>query len=65
MVCLVFYYHYSRLKVANKYTIEEDEIKKISYNISKSPILEIVYDMLDKAFKRFGALSALWVPKMS
>lgn len=25
----VFYYHYNRLKIANKYAIEEDEIKKI------------------------------------
>lgn len=31
----------------------------ISYNISKSPNLEQVYDMLDKAFKRFEHLDGL------
>ena len=31
----------------------------ISYNISKSPNLEQVYDMLDKAFARFDSLDGL------
>lgn len=31
----------------------------ISYNISRSPNLEQVYDMLDKAFARFGNLDGL------
>ena len=31
----------------------------ISYNISRSPNLEQVYDMLDKAFARFDCLDGL------
>lgn len=31
----------------------------ISYNISRSPNMEQVYDMLDKAFARFDSLDGL------
>ena len=31
----------------------------ISYNISRSPNMEQVYDMLDKAFARFDRLEGL------
>ena len=55
----VYYYHLKRLEEQDKYAVEKEEIKSISHNISNSPNLEQVDDMLDKAFGKCDNLDGL------